>query len=235
MAVQVPRLKRGLFGYRPKIVRSILTGREIMFARVWQRLQQTEGERDRVRAQLEASRAEVEVQQGQVRLAEDEGRRQAERAEAALAEIAELRSLNESLRARIHLLDAQAAEAASARGGATSPEDLWTSLEQAERSLTDVIERARRENEERLEAIEAARRELRAETERLAAWRTEAESILGNVRGALAELAGVAARLPGVGSLIPTETVHIPEATSDSNGQVPSEDLAAIQELYGSR
>lgn len=235
MAVQVPRLKRGLFGYRPKIVRTILTGREIMFARVWQRLQQTEAERDRARAQLEASRAEIEVQRGRVRLAEDEGRRHAQRAEKALAEVAELRSLNESLQARIHHLDAEAAEAAAARGGAPGPEDLWTSLERAERSLTEVIARARRENEERLEAIEAARRELRAETERLVGWRSEAESILGNVRGALAELAGVAARLPGGGNVIPTRTISLPEAANISNGQIARDDLAAIQELYGTR
>lgn len=235
MAVQVPRLKRGLFGYRPKIVRTILTGREIMFARVWQRLQRTEAERDRARAQLEASRAEVEVQQGRVRLAEDEGRRHAERADAALAEVNELRSLNESLRARIYHLDAQAAEAATARGGATLPEDLWASLERAERSLTEVIERARRENEEQLETIEAARKELRAETERLAAWRAEVDGVLGTVRNSLAELAGATARMPGAGNAIPTRTIHIPEVSSGSNGQVVPDDLAAIQELYGSR
>ena len=237
MAVQVPRLRRGLFGYRPSIVRTIITGREIMFARLWQRLQATEAERDEVRAELEASRAEIDVKAERARLAEEESARQAEQAQAAMAEADELRSINERLRARIYHLDAEAADASAARGGALGPEDLWTSLERAERSITEVIERARRENEQQLEAIEAARREIRAETERLAAWRAEANSILGNVRAALAEFAGVAARLPDGDETeaIPTMAIRLPDPPENgSNGSVAMEELSAIQELYSS-
>jgi hypothetical protein len=235
MAVQEPKLKRGLFGYRPKIVRTVLTGREVMFARLWQRLQQTQAERDEVRADLEACRAEIDVKTEKARLAQEEGFRHAELARVAVAEAEELRAVNEGLRSRIFHIDAEAADAASARGGAPGPEDLWTSLERAERSITEVIERARREHEERLEAIEAARREIRAETERLVAWRAEANTILANVRAALAQFAGVAARLPGEGDVIPTAAIRIPEAPANgSKGSAALEELAAIQELYGS-
>jgi chromosome segregation ATPase len=240
MAVQVPKLKRGLFGYRPSIVRTILVGREIMFAKVWQRLHQVEADRDAAKAELEASRAEIDVKAERARLADEQRAREAERARRALAEAEELRSVNERLRARIDHLDAEAAEAASARGGAPGPEDLWTDLERAERSITEVIERARRENERQLEAIEAARREVRAEAERLAVWRAEANSILGTVRAALAKLAGVAARLPdgSEAGAIPAAMIRLPEVSEngrpDSNGAVALEELAAIQELYGS-
>src|SRR5687767_6770076 len=118
MAVQVPKFKRGLFGYRPKVVRTILTGREIMFARLWQRLQKMEAERDEARAELEACRAEVDIKAERARLAEEQSSRDAERARVALAEAEELRSTNESLRARIYHLDAEAADAVAARGGA---------------------------------------------------------------------------------------------------------------------
>ena len=236
MAVQVPKLKRGLFGYRPKVVRSILTGREIMFARVWQRLQKTEAERDAARAELETCRAEVDIKAERARLAEEQSYRDVERARVALAEAEELRSINESLRARIYHLDAEAADAVAARGGAPGPEDLWTSLERAERSITDVIERARRENEQQLEAIEAARRQIHAETERLAAWRADADGILDNVRAALTQFAGVTARLPGSDEEeIPAPKILLPEVSENgSNGSVAREELSAIQELYGS-
>src|ERR671918_265879 len=144
MAVQEPKLKRGLFGYRPKIVRTVLTGREVMFARLWQRLQQTQAERDEVRADLEACRAEIDVKTEKARLAQEEGSRHAELARVAVAEAEELRAVNERLRARIFHIDAQAADAASARGGAPGPEDLWTSLEGAGRPFTPGIERGPR-------------------------------------------------------------------------------------------
>lgn len=236
MAVQVPRLKRGLFGYRPSIVRTILTGREIMFARVWKRLQKAEAERDGARADLEASRAEIDIKNERVRQAEERGEREAELAQAARAEVAELRSLNESLRGRIYQLEV-AVTAGEPRGG--EPEDLAQVLEAAERTFSGILDRARRQHDEQLEAIDAARRELRIEAERLAAWRADAEGILGRVRGALGELAGVTARLPDATGGNGTGTIRIPEASNGSNGSAngsaSEEDLAAIQELYGSR
>jgi chromosome segregation ATPase len=241
MAVQVPRLKRGLFGYRPKIVRSILTGREIMFARVWQRLQRTEAERDQALAELDACRAEIDIKNDRVRLAEEQSHRSAETAASARAEAAELRSLNESLRARIDDLEAAASAGQEAQGdgGGPVPEDLSKVLEAAERAVSEIIDRARRQHEEQLEAIEIARQELRAETERLAAWRAEIERILPPASEALGRLAEAAKRLP-VGTEADATpatawTVHIPEATNGSNGSASREDLAAIQELYGSR
>ncbi|MGH2657618.1 MAG: hypothetical protein ACRDIZ_13155 [Actinomycetota bacterium] len=238
MAVQVPKLKRGLFGYRPKIVRSILTGREIMFARVWQRLQRTEAERDQAGADLEASRRDVQTQEERARVAEEQSFRHAERAESARAEGAELRSINESLRARIDELEATASAAQEAHAGEPVPEDLSKVLEAAERAVSEIVDRARRQHEEQLAAIELARQELRAETERLAAWRAEIERILPPASEALGRLAEAAKRLP-VGTEpeatpATTWTVHIPEATSGSNGSASREDLAAIQELYGS-
>lgn len=233
MAVQVPRLKRGLFGYRPKIVRTILTGREIMFARVWQRLQRTEAERNGVRADLEATRRDLQVQEERAREAEEQSYRHAQRAAEAMAEADELRSLNEALQARIYQIDAEAAEAAAARGGAVSPQDLWESLERAERSITEVIERGRREHEEQLRAIQLARQELQAETDRQEAWRAEMERVLPPASEALGRLAAAARRLPVEVDAAPAVAVHIPEAVS-SNGSASREDLAAIQELYGS-
>jgi DNA repair exonuclease SbcCD ATPase subunit len=237
MAVQVPRLKRGLFGYRPKIVRTILTGREIMFARVWQRLQRAEAERDQARADLEASRRDLEIQTERARMAEEQSYGHAERAETARAEAAELRSLNESLRARIDDLEA-AALALEAHGGEPVPEDLSEVLEAAEQAVSEIIVRARRQHEEQLEAIETARRELWAETARLAEWRAELERILPPASEALGRLADTAKRLPaGTKAAAPptaTWTVRIPEATNGSNGSASREDLAAIQELYGS-
>ena len=242
MAVQVPRLKRGLFGYRPKIVRSILTGREIMFARVWQRLQRTEAERDRARADLEASRRDLRMQEERTRLADEQSDRHAERAEAARAEAAELRALNASLRARIQELEAAAAGRDDPDHGeaqAPIPEDLSAVLETAERTISEIVDRARRQHEEQLEAIELARRDLRAETDRLEAWRAEIERVLPPASEALGRLADTANRLP-VGTegeaapAIPALTVHIPEAANGSNGSASREDLAAIQELYGS-
>lgn len=238
MAVQVPRLKRGLFGYRPKIVRSILTGREIMFARVWQRLQRTEAERDQARAELEASRRDIEAHEERARLAEEQSYRHAERAESALAEVAELRSMNESARARIDELEAAASAGQEAHPGEPVPEDLWKVLEAAERAVSEIIDRARLQHEEQLRAIELARRELRAETDRLEAWRAEIERILPPASEALGRLAEAAKRLP-VGTEADatpasTWTVHIPEATNGSNGSASRDDLAAIQELYGS-
>src|ERR687891_513441 len=174
MAVQMPTLKRGLFGYRPKIVRALLTGREVMFARLWQRLQQTQAERDEVRADLEACRAEIDIKTEKARLAQEEGFRHAEQARVALAEAEELRAVNERLRARIFHMDAEAADAAAARGGAPGPEGLWTSPQRGERSIPDVMEGAGREQGERREPIGAPRREIRAETERLVSWRAEA-------------------------------------------------------------
>jgi chromosome segregation ATPase len=235
MAVQMPKLKRSLFGYRPSLVQAILTGQEAMFARVSQRLLKAESDRDTARADLEACRDEIEVKAERARRAEVERDREAERARTAVAEAQELRSINEGLQARIYHLDAEAADAAAARGGAPGPEDLWSSLERAERSLIDVIDRARRENEQQLEAIEAARRQLRAETERLAGWRAEANGILGTVRAALARFAGVAARLPDEGrEAIPTATITLPDASPNGNGAVEREEVTAIQELYGS-
>jgi chromosome segregation ATPase len=236
MAVQVPRLKRGLFGYRPKVVRSILTGREIMFARVWQRLQRTEAERDQVRADLEAGRRDLQIQEERARVAEEQSYRHAERAESARAETAELRSLNESLRVRIHDLEAAAGQERRAEGGGPGPEDLSAMLEAAERTISGIIDRARRDHEEQLESIEVARQELRAEAERLAVWRAEIERILPPASEALGRLAETARRLP-VGfdaDATPAFTVLIPEATNGSNGSASPEDLAAIQELYGS-
>jgi chromosome segregation ATPase len=237
MAVQVPRLKRGLFGYRPKIVRSILTGREIMFARVWQRLQRTEAERDQTLAELEACRAEIDIKNDRVRLAEEQSHRSAETAASARAEVAELRSLNESLRGRIYQLEV-AVSAGDGRG--EEHEDLSTVLEVAEEAFSRILDRARRRHEEQLEAIEAARRDLRIEAERLAAWRADAEGILGRVRGALGELAGVTARLPDAAGGNGIRPIHIPEASNwstngSTNGSASREDLAAIQELYDSR
>lgn len=243
MAVQVPRLKRGLFGYRPKIVRSILTGREIMFARVWQRLQRTEAERDRARADLEASRRDLLMQEERTRVADEQSDRHAERAEAALAEAAELRALNASLRARIQELEAAAPAGRDdpdhGEAQAAIPEDLSAVLETAERTISEIIDRARRQHEEQLEAIELARREQRAETDRLVAWRAEIERVLPPASEALGRLADTAKRLP-VGTegeaapAIPALTVHVPEAANGSNGSASREDLAAIQELYGS-
>jgi chromosome segregation ATPase len=235
MAVQVPRLKRGLFGYRPKIVRSILTGREIMFARVWQRLQRTETERDQALAELDACRAEIDIKNDRVRLAEEHSHRSAETAASARAEVAEFRSLNESLRGRIYQL-----EVAVSAGDPREAEDLSTVLEAAEAAFSGILDRARRQHAEQLEAIEAARRDLRIEAERLAAWRADAEGILGRVRGALGELAGVTARLPDAAGGNGIRPIHIPEASNwstngSTNGSASREDLAAIQELYGSR
>lgn len=238
MAVQVPRLKRGLFGYRPKIVRTILTGREIMFARVWQRLQRTEAERDQVRADLEASRRDVQTQEERARVAEEQSFRHAERAESALAEVAELRSINESLRARIGELEAAVSAGQEAHAGEPVPEDLSKVLEAAERAVSEIIDRARQQHEEQLAAIEVARQELRAETERMAVWRAEIERILPPASEALGRLAEAAKRLPvsteAEATPATTWTVHIPEATNGSNGSASREDLAAIQELYGS-
>lgn len=235
MAVQVPRLKRGLFGYRPKIVRSILTGREIMFARVWQRLQRTEAERDQTLGELDACRAEIDIKNDRVRLAEEQSHRFAEQAASARGEVAELRSLNDSLRGRIYELEV--AVSSGDRRDA-EPEDLSKVLEDAEATFSGILDRARRQHQEQLEAIESARRELRVEAERLAAWRADAEGILGRVRGALGELAGVTARLPDLAGGDGTRTIpiRIPEASNGSpNGSASDEDLAAIQELYGSR
>jgi chromosome segregation ATPase len=234
MAVQVPRLKRGLFGYRPKIVRSILTGREIMFARVWQRLQRTEAERDEALVELDACRAEIDVKTERALLAEERSGKHAERAESARAEVAELRSLNESLRGRIYQL-----EVAVSAGDPREAEDLSTVLEAAKAAFSGILDRARRQHEEQLGAIEAARRDLRIEAERLAAWRADAEGILGRVRGALDELAGVTTRLPDAAGGNGIRPIHIPEASNWStngspNGAASREDLAAIQELYGS-
>lgn len=237
MAVQVPRLKRGFFGYRPKIVRTILTGREIMFARVWQRLQRAEAERDQARTDLEASRRDLEIQTERARLAEEQSYRQAERAESARAEAAELRSLNESFRSRIDDLEA-AALTREDLGGEPVPEDLSEVLEAAEQAVSEIIARARWQHEEQLEAIETARRELWAETARLAEWRAELERILPPASEALGRLADTAKRLPAgtQAGATPTAswTVHIPEASNGSNGSASREDLAAIQELYGS-
>src|SRR5918996_5085750 len=149
MAVQEPTLKRGLFGYRPKIVRTVLTGREVMFARLWQRLQQTQAERDEVRADLEACRAEIDVKKEKARLAQEEGFRHAELARVAVAEAEELRAVNERLRSRIFHMDAEAADAASARGGAPGPPGPWAPPAGGGRPSTDVIERAPREHEGR--------------------------------------------------------------------------------------
>jgi chromosome segregation ATPase len=238
MAVQVPRLKRGLFGYRPKIVRTVLTGREIMFARVWQRLQRTEAERDQARADLEASRRDVQTQEERARVAEEQSYRHAERAESARTQVAELRSMNESLRARIDELEAAASAGQEAHVGEPVPEDVSKVLEAAERAVSEIIDRARRQHEEQLEAIEVARQELRAETERLAAWRAEIERILPPASEALGRIAQAAKRLPvgteAEATPATTWTVHIPEATNGSNGSASREDLAAIQELYGS-
>lgn len=238
MAVQVPRLKRGFFGYRPKIVRTILTGREIMFARVWQRLQRTEAERDRARADLEASRRDVQTQEERARVAEDQSYRHAERAESARTEAAELRSMNESLRARIDELEAAASAGQEAHAGEPVPEDLSKVLEAAERAVSEIIDRARLRHEEQLRAIELARRELRAETDRLEAWRAEIESVLPSASEALRRVADTAKRLPAGtdADATPTSafTVHIPQAMNGSNGSASREDLAAIQELYGS-
>lgn len=234
MAVQVPRLKRGLFGYRPKIVRSILTGREIMFARVWQRLQKTEAERDEALGELDACRAEIDVKTERARLAEEQSDRHAEHAESARAEVAELRSLNESLRGRIYQLEVAVS---SGDPREAEPEDLSKVLEAAEAAFSGILDRARLQHQEQLEAIEAARRDLRIEAERLATWRADAERILGRVRGALGELAGVTARLPDAAGGNGTRTIRIPEASINGslNGSASEEDLAAIQELYGSR
>jgi HK97 family phage major capsid protein len=238
MAVQVPRLKRGLFGYRPSIVRSILTGREIMFARVWQRVQRTEAERDRARADLEAARRDLQMQEERARLAEEQSYRHAERAESARAEAAELRSLIESLRGRIEELESAAAAARDDRGdgGAPIPDDLSAVLETAERTISGIIDRARREHEEQLEAIELARRELQAETDRREAWRAEIERVLPPASEALGRLAYTAKRLPVGTEAVPTPafTIHVPEAANGSNGSASREDLAAIQELYDS-
>jgi len=232
MAVQVPRLKRGLFGYRPKIVRTILTGREIMFARVWQRLQKTEAERDEALVELDACRAEIDVKTERARLAEEQSYRFAERAASAQAEVADLRSLNESLRGRIYQFEV-AASAGDRRDA--EPEDLSKVLEAAEATLSGILDRAAGQHQEQLEAIEAARRELRVEAERLAAWRADAEGILGRVRGALGELAGVTARLPDLTGGNGTRAIRIPEVSNSSpNGSASEEDLAPIQELYGS-
>ncbi len=220
MAVQAPKLKRGLLGYRARLVRAVLADRESRFAEVSRRLEQAEAARDGALADLEAARGDIEAERQRARLAEEEGIRLAEEAKAARTEASELRSLNDTLRGRIDELEA----AASSLGA-----DLWTALDAAERSVTAVIERARRENEAQLEAIEAARRELREETERMATWRAEADGVIAHVRAALEQLVGITPD-PGPEGGIPVRTARLPSR----NGAVGGDDLAAIQELYGS-
>lgn len=221
MAVQAPKLKRGLLGYRVRLVRAVLAEREGRFAEVSRRLEQAEAARDGAFADLEAARADIEAERQRARQAEEEGVRLAEEAKAARTEASELRSVNETLRGRIDELEA----AASSLGA-----DLWTALDAAERSVTAVIERARRENEAQLEAIEAARRELREETERMATWRAEADGVIEHVRAALEQLVDITPGPGGPEGGTSVRTVRLPSR----NGAVGGDDLAAIQELYGS-
>ncbi|MGH2674828.1 MAG: hypothetical protein ACRDKA_04335 [Actinomycetota bacterium] len=240
MAVDLPQLKRGLFGYRPKIVRLILTGREIMFARVWQRLARTEAELAQTRADLEASRQENQQLAERARLAEEERSRQRDKTESARAQVAELEAEIGVLRSRVQTLEAEAAD----DGAESSEQALSAVLESAELAFAGLVESARQRNEEQLREVDAARRELQAEMDRLAARRADLETLLSSVQETIAQARApvqetperlrdaptIDATSPGV-----TLTVHIPEASNGSNGATAREDLAAIQEMYGSR
>ncbi|MGH9890436.1 MAG: hypothetical protein ACREA0_00310 [bacterium] len=242
MAVELPQLKRGLFGYRPKIVRLILTGREIMFARVWQRLTRTEAELTRAQADLEAGRQENQRLAERARLAEEERSQQRKQMEAARARVAELEAEIGALRSRVQTLEAEAV----GDGAESSEQALAAVLESAERTFAGLVESARRRSEEQLREVDAARRELQAEMDRLAARRADLETLLGSVQEAIALARAQVQQTPerlrdALGPAIDASspgvvvTVHIPEASNGSNGAVAREDLAAIQEMYGSR
>lgn len=247
MAMDLPQLKRGLFGYRPKIVRLILTGREIMFARVWQRLTRTEAELARAQADLEAGRQENQRLAERARLAEEERSRQLDKAESARAQVAELEAEIGVLRSSVQTLEAEAGrDDAGGDGSGAVSEDVSAILESAGRTFAGLVEGARRRSEEQLLEVDAARRELQAEMDRLAARRADLETLLGSVQETIARARAQVqeppdrlpdARGPTIDATSPGVmlTVHIPEASNGSNGAVAREDLAAIQEMFGSR
>jgi chromosome segregation ATPase len=187
MAVQMPQLKRGLFGYRPKSVRVILSGREIMYARLSQRLGTTEGELGRTRTELEGSQRAVREQVVRARAAEEELVRQRDLTKAGEARAIELQEEIEQLRSRLQDLEAQAAADQAVRNDPEGTNgDLSTILASAEQAFARMVDQARQRNEEQLRAIEAARRGLRDEMGRLAAWRTQMERVLASVRETMA-------------------------------------------------
>jgi chromosome segregation ATPase len=232
MAAQLPQLKRGLFGYRPKTVRLILAGREIMFAKLWQRLGRTEAELARTRAELETSRGEVHGHVERARLAEEEAARQSEQAEASRVHVAELQAEIHTLRDRLQRLEAELVVAESGPEGAdqgSAQEELSTILESAEEAFTRMIERARLRNEEQLREVDTARQELRSEVERLAAWRADVERLLGSVRETVAHTRAQIQETPERlrGALSPTT-----EAMASVNDTL--EELArATEQLHG--
>lgn len=188
MPVQVPQLKRGFFGYRTKIVRLLLTGHQTMYTKLWERLGRTEAELAQSRGDVEAGRLQIEALAERARSADEERLRQLELTETARARVTELEGELDTLRSRIRDLESRAAEGATSTGdseGAGS-EDLSAVLASAERAFAGMIDRARRRNGEQLARVEAARWKLRDEMDRLGAWRTAIEGLMGSVRGVVA-------------------------------------------------
>ena len=134
------RLRRGLFGYSRKSVRSVLNDRDVSITK----------------ASREANEADEEVAKLTGEL--DDNRQ----------EIAELQARNRDLGSKLE--DAAERVRAVERSGSTSTtEGLTDVLHAAERALAQLTDRARENVEQQLGETEKVRDTLRSEIDRLAA------------------------------------------------------------------
>jgi hypothetical protein len=140
--MDTPSLRRGLFGYRRKDVRALLTDRDVMIVRASKEAREAEGQVADLAAELERSSREI----------------------------VELNTRNRDLESRLRE-SAERFRAVERSGSPSTTEGLTDVLHAAERALARLTDAARRNAEQELGETERAREELRIEIEHLAVWR----------------------------------------------------------------
>jgi chromosome segregation ATPase len=188
--MDAPTLRRGLFGYRRKDVRAILTDRDVMI----------------VRASKEAREAEAKVAE------------QAAELERTSREIVELNTRNHDLESRLRE-SAERFRAVERSGSPSTTEGLTDVLHAAERALARLTDAARRNAEQELGETERAHEELRSEIEQLATWRERVlpltDAMLRSIDQAQAATATLASQLASLAETPAPPRTERQEPSSD--------------------
>jgi chromosome segregation ATPase len=215
--VELPELKLGLVGYRPKNVRLLLADRDAMFVRAAGEARALEEQVKELVDQLEEARNETARRAEELAASEQRERDTAsglERANGRLTllerDLSEARTAAANDRDAAHERSRESAEAqgrivqlehelgaaitqpggSSGDGGSmapTSPEELSAALVATERALSRIIEGARQRGDQQIRSSQETVEHLGQEISDLTAWRDRIQPIVASIQGSLHE------------------------------------------------
>ena len=215
--MELPELKLGLVGYRPKNVRLLLADRDAMFVRVAGEARALEEQVKELVHQLEEARNETATRAHELAASEQRERETMSSLERANGQLTLLeRDLSEARTAAANDLvaaDERSRELAEARGrivrlehelgaaisqpggsrgdrGSMAPrssEELSAALVATERALTRIIEGARERGDQQIRSSQETLEHLGQEISDLTTWRDRIQPIVASIQGSLHE------------------------------------------------